>query len=580
MRKTIVFTLVMSVLCVKIIAQTNPDSILLIARKYHTKAKYEKVLEKYLNAINIYHKCGDSLNITKLHLYIGDLYFDLKIYNKAINNYMYYRANCTNINQNYSFGYINDKIAKSYQLFNKPDSAIKYYSYEYAWYRMNNMKKAQISILCKMSNLYTEQKKYQKAVDINKEIFSLTAPEKDTANLVLALNNIGYLYKNMQKYELAIRYFEKLSFYAEIYSSQYTNQYKIYLNIGSLYLSQKQYFKAEKAFGKAISIAGKNNDTTGLVTTYNRIANDYYLRKRFTHAIKFAEKAAEVFNHEIDYDTRKATYHMLYLSNYSIGNANKVLYYFDLYDKTSKEQTITSYRQNEKQLAMQETIRQKEKEIIRLISQNEAKQKELERLKLFADTTYKHNIILLKMKKIQELNLTKEKLNKEAAQQQLIAYEAQMKAKKKDAEIALLEKEKRIRSLELAERSLETNILKKDMKFNAFIRKVLIIGIAFLIAVIIMIVKNYKTRLKRKRLLIKNERLINAQNLELERAKTIQLEDEKEKLELERSNKQLILEKTQSELKLKQKQLVSYALMFSHKNSFLKRLNTKPLSNC
>ncbi|WP_188440333.1 tetratricopeptide repeat-containing sensor histidine kinase [Planktosalinus lacus] len=89
--------------------------------------------------------------------------------------------------------------------------------------------------------------------------------------------------------------------------------YKYYVTLGSLSFSTHQIEEAQNAYLKAIEMARKNKDTSGLVTAYSGKANTLLINNKFKKALVYQQEALDLLKSE-----KSKVYYGL-LSNMSIA---------------------------------------------------------------------------------------------------------------------------------------------------------------------------------------------------------------------------------------------------------------------
>lgn len=150
---------------------------------------------------------------------------------------------------------------------NNTDLAIEYYK------RSLNLKDNNVECLTKLGNLYEKLNRIKDAIKCYIKILSI---ETNIINRCIITNQIGVCYSNIQKYDKAIEYFEKIL--------KYKNDIPdIYNNIGFCYLKLKNFKECEVNYFNSLRLKKDNN-------VYTELGKMYAYIKKYELSIKFYEK--------------------------------------------------------------------------------------------------------------------------------------------------------------------------------------------------------------------------------------------------------------------------------------------------
>jgi len=180
---------------------------------------------------------------------------------------------------------------------------------------------------------YAEKEEYEKALELLKLTLNLYKEQKDKVGIALTLNNIGFVYYNMDKvkesldYQLkSLKLKEELGDIKTINSSLnnigliywYTGNYKealnffsraannymrngnqknlsrVWLNIGLVYKDWAEYDLALDYFYKTLEIMEKLNDKKAISVCANNIAAVHQKIGRYEEALTFSKKALKL----------------------------------------------------------------------------------------------------------------------------------------------------------------------------------------------------------------------------------------------------------------------------------------------
>ena len=164
-------------------------------------------------------------------------------------------------------------------------------------------------------NLYEKLNDYYSIIECYEKMISSST---DTKLIIIKLNEIGVIYNKLLKYEEAIYYFKKVLTYKKDIPD-------IYSNIGSCYISLKQYKLAEVSFLIYLNLKKDNN-------IYKSLGNLYFYIKKYDESILYYEKMTNI------YEDPRALYNLSFSymakKNFEIG--------FKLYENRLKFNDIDS----------------------------------------------------------------------------------------------------------------------------------------------------------------------------------------------------------------------------------------------
>ncbi|MBI4646690.1 MAG: tetratricopeptide repeat protein [Bacteroidia bacterium] len=127
---------------------------------------------------------------------------------------------------------------------------------------------------------------FQKSVDLSKML-------NDSAELSMNLLNIGEILRKQGNYNEAIKKF-KLSVVIKQKTGDKTGTSKCYNNLGLAYSSLGDYSKALDYYQKSLKIKEELNDKRGIMRCYNNIGNIYFQMKNLKLTLEYYDKALSI----------------------------------------------------------------------------------------------------------------------------------------------------------------------------------------------------------------------------------------------------------------------------------------------
>ncbi len=377
-------------------------------------------------------------------------------------------------------------------------------------------RQGEIRILSNISVILVFQKDYEKAIEYLEKGLAM---QTDEAKRYTIYNNLGIVYKALNKADEALIYYNK-----SIESSKLANeiywQASALNNIGVIYSSKEEYDKALEYFFKVEDIEKKTGNKKGLIGTYINIGVIKRSKSQYKEAIKWFLKADSLAQET------KALYER------KLINLNLSL----TYEKWEKYEESIDYLYQYIEINDSLFNEKKSQQMAELVSKYEANKKQQE-------------IELLK----KERNLKELAMQKQESEFELKQLKTQAEAEKKHNELIILQNQNEIQHLVLEKNTNEIERLKLNASLNetliiaekskaekeATIKNVtILISLLIVIPVVILLIF-YQQKIKAQSILaIRNEELNQQKTLELIKdfeLKTIkaQLEgQEKEKLRI------------------------------------------------
>ena len=170
--------------------------------------------------------------------------------------------------------------------------------------------------------VYKERKKYDLAIKYNEKAIDLLTKSNDFNGLGDAHNNLGLIYKELKKYDLSVLNYNK----ALVYYESTINKERIavvYHNVGTVFSQQKSYQKALNYLNRSIAIRKNFGSKNQIYHTYRIIADVY-------QAIGQKEKALGYLSQYINYLD----------SNTSLQKQTKIAELSELYRSEERERLI------------------------------------------------------------------------------------------------------------------------------------------------------------------------------------------------------------------------------------------------
>ena len=425
------------------------ECFLLAANIYSIKGEANYALKYYLKSEERYKKINSSDTLSLIYSQIALIYFNINAFEKATEYFIKsYSINNGFNNSQKTIEILNYTGNSFYNLRNYTQAEVYYIKMKETAVALKDTNNI-IKSLEKIISINKKQKKYQEAIDNNIKIYDLYISQNNIAGRALTLNNIGYNYVNLQKYDQAISYFQESIFYQEkTYISKDVTA-RTNTNIGVCYQNLGNYKEAIEYLLKANEIWTKQNNKLEKAKICNLIALVYFQNNDLYNASTFSEESiqyAEQANDKQVLQNCYETYSRILQAGNDYQNA---LVYYKKY-LTIRDSLLLELRLSEQELARKILeLEKSEKELKLKLAEEEIQEMLLKQYKLENEKKEKENEILRRNKELQEAELLQQKYTLSIEKQKRQALE-------KQKEIDALENQKKIQKLELEQTEVES----------------------------------------------------------------------------------------------------------------------------
>jgi len=184
----------------------------------------------------------------------------------------------------------------SYQHSGDNDKALKYLNKAlYIDKKINNINGILLDVNL-LGTFYTDNQKYQKAINTYKEGISIFN-ENDSSEIICTIyTNLGIVYGLSRNLEKAVRSFYKSIEYAEKYKSYEDKNFALH-HLGVVYMNVGNYKKAEKYFLESLEDSVHNRFPVWRNANHSALAFNYWCMGEYEKSIKQG-KISEEFYHQ------------------------------------------------------------------------------------------------------------------------------------------------------------------------------------------------------------------------------------------------------------------------------------------
>jgi len=257
---------------------------------YHKKSNYDKSIEYYEKAKDLFFTTNDTTAILTICNNLGTTYTDKGEY------------------------------AKSQRLL-------------FAGLKIAEEKNAELDLARILNNIglnYYFQQDYKTALQYYERALEIRNKIGDKQGVALAYNNIGIVYYFLNNLEKVVDYFHKaLNIYEEL--GDIRGQSLPLYNIAEIYFEQKRYQEALNYYNKSLEIDRKVGDKASIAMSYYSIGNVYVALNNYDEAIKKQKEAIQIAQEIAANPILKEGYFHLSSTYEKMMNYKESLKYYKLY---------------------------------------------------------------------------------------------------------------------------------------------------------------------------------------------------------------------------------------------------------
>lgn len=441
-----------------------------IAKAHKGKKSYALALDNYLQAIRITEKIKDND-------LLGDVYFDMALlyqawnipdkaleqFNKALHSKSTEKGSTWE-------NRILANVGALYLQLNDQQNAKTYYLRLLKNYRAGANNESKIStILYHLIGIHIKLREYKEALNYNQEL--LTLRKKTGEDIRGTLNTMGFLYKQVNDYQQALRYFKQALSANRKANIEEAKNVKVLTNIGVMQQYLGNHDEALGTFFETLQILEKANKEKQVANTCLYIAALYVGLRDYSNALEYVDRTIKIGEKTSSYSLLSRAYKRESDIHELMGRKTKALTSYKKYIGV-KEKAIQEKLKKERADAQKYKVADdKEKELKQALADNEvqlmrAKQRESELDQKDKDLALvrSEKALLEKNKNISVLQLKAEAADRAKAENELIFAQQEIETSKKDREISDLQKNQDMQDLALSRQQLIEKEREKSLK--------------------------------------------------------------------------------------------------------------------
>ncbi|MCK4814715.1 PAS domain S-box protein, partial [bacterium] len=342
--------------------------------------KYNRSLDYFNKALNIYLKLENKADISKIYYAIGDTYYLLNKYKRSLEYFQKSLSLDEELGDKEGMAILYYNIGDVYELLAEYVKALESYFDCLKVYEELADQEGIADSYNVIGNIFQTLGDFDPALEYYSKYLEIQKEIDDKSGISIAYNNIGIIYDDNKDYDKALEYY----FNALEIDEEFNDKEGIATitnNIGFVYYQLKEYDKALEYYQQSLLLSKELNDIWAIANTSNNIAELYLDLTQYTESFSYVDKGFEYAESIEVKDLILESFH-IYSKLYSkTNNYQKAFEYFKRYTDLKDSLFTTSIKRVAEIQRIYETEK-KEKEIELLQKDNVIYELEIEKHKL------------------------------------------------------------------------------------------------------------------------------------------------------------------------------------------------------
>jgi tetratricopeptide (TPR) repeat protein len=291
--------------------------------------KYQKAIDNYQTALNIFSNIGHKLGEGLVLLSFGNIYTHECKYQEAIDNYQTALDIFSNIGHKLGEGLVLLNWGIVFEKIKNINDALDFYNRSLEIFEKNDYQVNQIKLNRQIGHLYENNKEYNEALNF----YNKSLEKNVELNYILEkaedYEHIGNVYEYKQEYKDALRNYKESLKYCTFYKNFDNNNYKqILLNYNIGFCNKELGFleKANSNFKDALKMLKDNYDNKILEgKIYHNLGAIEYYHRFYKQSISLYTKAISIYKEQKDKINVISCFDDIGLNYTSMGNFREAI---------------------------------------------------------------------------------------------------------------------------------------------------------------------------------------------------------------------------------------------------------------
>ncbi len=238
----------------------------------------------------------NSKQIAQVYLKLGEYYHTLGLYTEAIAQYNFALERLGSNLQDSLYITLNNNIGKVYLSLNNFELAEQHFEETKQASEQLGYDKGLAISLGLLGASHEKQAEYEEALKDQRQSLELFQKLDDEFGVAMTNENIGSIYEDLERFDLAYEYFNRAYDYLKDYGT--VEEINVLNNLGDAFRKTGRFESALEYTGKALELAKELNDLHQLESAYKDLSKNYALMGDYEEAHAHLLQA-EKYNSEI-----------------------------------------------------------------------------------------------------------------------------------------------------------------------------------------------------------------------------------------------------------------------------------------
>lgn len=423
----------------------------LLGQAYFQKADLPKALRYYLQALKTWESFDTIQSNFELQYQIAQLYEQWGVSEKAFEYYQKAYHSGQNANNNYGSIQALEGMAESKYALQDYRAALSYFQELNSWFQKEGVSANQITALRNCIRVNRDMEQFDEALKTSTQLLELIETQKDTNGIIITLNNMGFLHRQLNNTKEALSNFNQALALEQSFTSDGTPNPTTLSNIGIIHQNLGAYPTSLEYLFKAVEQikAAPTLNIESLANLYNLIGIVYLTTNDINNAYSYVQTALDLAElAQLKHIERDVQFTQSQIFE-QVNDYRQALESYQVFAYLQDSLTRAEQIEREAFLRRRFSAEQTEKELSLLIVDKEIEELEFRRQQLETEK-------LKQDKFLQENIIERQELENERLERQQQIAQQKLEAEQKDLEIARLKNEQYEQALKLAQQKLET----------------------------------------------------------------------------------------------------------------------------
>lgn len=273
----------------------NKVNLFKVANRYYNMSNWKSYLSTTKLILERSEKSRDSVNMAKAYTYLGDYYVSQSVSDSAFMNY--FKAEKTYLKIKDQINLAKTFLSKANLQYNEGDffeSEINVFKTLSILKKEKNVNEILYESYNLLGVLYNEREEYKKALEFQNKALQILQ-DKDIASefqyKAASLNNIGFIYMNMDDYREAEKYFEEGLKQKNLFEQRATLYAILLDNLGYSRFKMNDSYQLPDLFYQSLEIREKLDLVSGIVSSKIHLSQYYAFNRDTVKALELSKQA-------------------------------------------------------------------------------------------------------------------------------------------------------------------------------------------------------------------------------------------------------------------------------------------------